>query len=373
MEENRAKILIRKYLSGNCTPEEKIIVESWYTKELSSLEDKSPVPAYDEVEQEIWNKLPHQNKSLMAKMWVRITIAASLFIFVAAGFYFIEKQERSFQKSQFTQYNIIAGSTKAILILSDGKRVELTNAKNGILANQGSAEIRKVPGGEISYTNTKPTSNGTSLYNTMTTPVGGQYRLVLADGTQVWLNAASSIRYPTAFEGNTRNVEVTGEAYFEVAHDSARPFRVTTGNQTVEVLGTHFNISGYPDEPVTKTTLLTGSIRIAQSGKTVILKPGQQSQVNGQKGITVTDHANIEEAVAWKNGYFRFNNENIRSVMRKLSRWYDVDIEYRGLVSDEGFYGTISKYKTIIEVLEMIQQTKGVHFKIEGRRIIVIK
>ncbi|RKR80362.1 FecR family protein [Mucilaginibacter gracilis] len=370
MEHNRAKALIAKYLSGNCTPEEKIIVESWYTKELSAREDQLPEPDYDKLEQEIWDKLPQQKIGQTTKIWPRIAIAASVLLFLYTGFYFFEKRQRPLQTAQSIKHEIVPGSTKAVLILGNGKKLVLNNAKNGLLAMQGSAEVQKTATGEVIYTNTEPGTD-VPLYNTMTTPVGGEYRLTLADGTQVWLNAASSIKYPTAFKESERKVEITGEVYFEVAHDAAKPFLVITGKQTVEVLGTHFNINAYPDESTVKTTLLTGSIRISSVGKVALLKPGEQSQVNERGGITKLDHANIEEAVSWKNGYFRFNNENIRSVMHKLSRWYDVDIKYDGAVSDEGYYGTISKYKTISEVLEMLQQTKGVHFKIEGRRIVV--
>jgi ferric-dicitrate binding protein FerR (iron transport regulator) len=165
-------------------------------------------------------------------------------------------------------------------------------------------------------------------------------------------------------------VAITGEVYFEVAHNPAKPFRVATGSQTVEVLGTHFNINAYTDEAAMKTTLLEGSVKVLNAGQSALLKPGQQSLVDGNK-IQVIDHANTEEAIAWKNGYFRFNNEKIRSIMLKLSRWYDIDVEYEGETSDEGYYGTISRYKNISEVLEMLQQTKGVHFKIKGRRVTV--
>jgi transmembrane sensor len=370
MEKNRAKLLITKYLSGTCTPEEKIIVESWYAKELSKQKEPLPEPDYEEIEREIWNKLPQRNTAKISRMWVRIAVAASVLVCIYTGYYFFEQKQQSLLTAQNSNHEILPGSTKAVLILANGTKLDLNDAKSGLLANQGAAEVHKTATGEVTYTTTASDKSG-SLFNTMITPVGGEYRLVLSDGTQVWLNAASSIKYPTAFNERERKVEITGEVYFEVAHDASKPFRVITGKQTVEVLGTHFNINAYPDELAVKTTLLTGSIRISNAKKSALLKPGEQSQVNYKEGISIIGHANTEEALAWKNGYFRFNNENIRSVMHKLSRWYDVDVVYNGAVSDEGYYGTISRYKTIDEVLNMLRQTKGVQFKIEGRRIVV--
>nr|WP_315419102.1 FecR domain-containing protein [uncultured Pedobacter sp.] len=370
MEKNRAQLLIAKYVSGTCTPEEKIIVESWYAKELAKREDQLPEPDYEEIEREIWNKLPQRNTAKITRMWTRIAVAASVLVCIYTGYYFFELKQQSLQTAQNSKHEILPGSTKAVLVLANGTKLDLNDAKSGLLATQGSSEVVKTGSGQVTYTATTVNNPG-SLYNTMITPVGGEYRLILSDGTQVWLNAASSIKYPTTFNKYERKVEITGEVYFEVAHDASKPFRVITAKQTVEVLGTHFNINAYPDELAVKTTLLTGSIRISSAKKSALLKPGEQSQFNYREGISIIDHANTEEAVAWKNGYFRFNNENIRSVMHKLSRWYDVDVVYDGAVSDEGYYGTISRYKTIDEVLKMLQQTKGVQFKIEGRRIVV--
>jgi len=196
--------------------------------------------------------------------------------------------------------------------------------------------------------------------------------VVLSDGSKVWINSASSLRYPTAFTGNERKVELTGEAYFEVAHNPAKPFRVASRNQTVEVLGTHFNINAYDDEPAIKTTLLEGKVKVTAANNEVrFLQPGQQSALS--TGAFTVSAVETDEAVAWKNGQFMFENDNIQYIMRTLSRWYDVDVEYSGAIPDDTFGGGTSRFKNVSEVLNVLQLTGKVHFKIEGRKIIVSK
>ena len=210
-------------------------------------------------------------------------------------------------------------------------------------------------------------------YNTITTPKGGQYQVTLMDGTRVWLNAASSLHYPTVFKGSERSVQLTGEAYFEVAKNSKMPFRVTSNGQVTEVLGTHFNINSYPDEQGTTTTLLEGSVRIlnAKSDAAILLKPGQQSGSDASGKIKVAN-VNPEQFVAWKDGKFIFTNANIESIMRQVSRWYNVEIEYKGDASKEKFGGRTSRFTNVAELLEILELTDHVQFEIEGRRIIVM-
>jgi transmembrane sensor len=259
--------------------------------------------------------------------------------------------------------------------LADGKRIILTGAKNGTIAKDHNAIINKTADGQLVYqSDDKETaSSKRPAENLLQTPRGGEYHLILADGTNVWLNAASSIRYPTAFTGNDRRVEVTGEAYFEVAHNAAKPFRVTSKGQTVEVLGTHFNINAYDDEPGIKTTLLEGSVKVSNKDQKAILKPGQQAIVQSINNSIIIKNANTEEVVAWKNGYFLFDGEKIESIMRKVSRWYDVDVQYEQTMPDVAFGGSISRFENVSQLLEVLQRTGSVHFKIEGRRLTVMK
>lgn len=263
------------------------------------------------------------------------------------------------------------GVNKAILTLSDGSTVILDDAKNGQVAKQAGAQIAKLANGQLVYNSLKE-KPADIVFNTLTTPRGGQFKLKLPDGSTVWLNAVSSIKYPTAFIGNERKVEITGEAYFEVAHDAEKPFKVSVGEMEVIVLGTHFNINTYNDETTVKTTLLEGSVNLAKAGALVRLKPGQQAQTGNSQAIKVVNNVDIDQVVAWKNGYFSFYKSDLQTVMRQISRWYDVDISYEGKIPERQFGGKIDRNSNITEVLNILEESK-VHFKIEERKIIVLK
>jgi ferric-dicitrate binding protein FerR (iron transport regulator) len=210
------------------------------------------------------------------------------------------------------------------------------------------------------------------LYNTISTPKGGQYQVTLSDGSKVWLNAASSLRFPATFSGKERKVELTGEGYFEVAHNKKMPFHVTVNDLDVEVLGTHFNINAYADESAIKTTLLEGSVKVVKGNETKIIEPGEQASVTtSEDEINVKQQVDLEQVVAWKNGIFQFERADIESVMRQISRWYDIDVDYHGRVS-EHFGGTISRDVNISDVLKMLEMTGGVNFKIDGKKVIVM-
>lgn len=320
------------------------------------------------------------------------SIAAVFFIMAGIGAYlWINREVKNpaivKSKSDVIKNEVVPGGNKAMLTLSNGETIILDNAKNGVVATQAGIKIRKTANGQIIYDAAKPDKKASNLsYNIITTPRGGQYQIALPDGSKVWLNAASSLKFPASFSDKERIVEVTGEAYFEVAKVTSAssgtrvPFKVISGNQTVEVLGTHFNINAYPEEATINTTLLEGSVKIWQlsTHHSKHLNPGQQARVG--KSIQVAD-VDVRGAVAWKNGYFNFSHENIESVMRKISRWYNVDITYEGDITREGFVGSISKFEQVSQVLEMLQLTGSVHFKIEnskgentsgGRRIVVM-
>lgn len=221
--------------------------------------------------------------------------------------------------------------------------------------------------------NNNTTATTTPEFNTITTPRGGQYQVVLEDGTRVWLNAASSIRFPQAFIGVTREVELTGEAYFEVAKNKAKPFIVQANGTKVQVFGTHFNINAYGDNSNVTTTLLEGSVRMSSGSSAVMLAPGQQGDAVNGATIKVSP-ADIQQTMAWKNGLFIFHDLNITEVMKQVGRWYDVDVEYRDdEVKKNEFGGTISKYKNITELLDVMVLTRSIHYKIEGRRVIIMK
>lgn len=314
------------------------------------------------------------------RLWYRLGIAASIFIVLSVGlFYFLDKpdvQPLLTIDQTPKPAPVVPGGNKAILTLSDGSKIILDHAKNGVLANQAGVSIQKTSDGELLYKFSNSGDSGKQpaedvIYNKIETPKGGKYQVNLPDGSIVWLNSASSLRFPALFSGNTREVELTGEAFFDVAKNKNKPFKVMTKDQIVEVLGTRFNINSYGDEETIKTTLIEGSVKIIYKDKVVLLSPGQQFQPNELRPKVI--EADTEEVIAWKNGYFLFKDESIHSIMRKLSRWYDVEVTYAGEIPELGFGGNISRSKDIAEVLDALQLTNAVHFKIEGRRITVMR
>lgn len=318
----------------------------------------------------------------MQSVWRQISVAASILILLSTALYFYatRQPEKMASANQTPESKIVEpitpGGDKAVLTLSDGSRIILDNAKNGILANQAGVSIQKTSKGKLLYTFSNSSASAKDfhenvIYNKIETPAGGKYQVNLPDGSMVWLNASSSLRFPALFSGDTREVELTGEAFFDVAKNKNKPFKVITKDQIVEVLGTQFNINSYADEGSIKTTLIEGSVKIIYKDKVVLLTPGQQFQPKNLNVKVV--EADTEEVVAWKNGYFLFKNEDIQSIMRKLSRWYNVEISYSGEIPQVGFGGNISRSKDISEVLNVLQLTNAVHFKVEGRRIIVMQ
>lgn len=309
----------------------------------------------------------------LATAWLRYAAAAVIILF-GAGIYFWLQHKSPHQvadvpKSSFNTA-IKPGKEGAILTLADGRTVVLDSLGNGVIANQnGSTVVLK--NGRLTYEGGSAAAG--IAYNTMTTPKGRQFQLVLPDGTKAWLNAASSLRYPTVFTGREREVEVSGEVYFEVTKNARMPFRVKINEETgIEVLGTHFNINSYKDEASINTTLLEGSVRILNGKETAILKPGQQAQVAGrQSRIKVVNDANVEKVMAWKNGVFDFEDATLEEVMRQLERWYDIDVEYEKDVPKLEFIGKMGRDLTLSEVLRGLEMSK-VHVRIEGRKLIVL-
>ena len=381
MNKEQAQELLEKYKLGICTPEEKALLERWYLNEAA----RQPMPESPEnplkEEQLIWNRimeeLPRANKVRKLNLWYSISAAAAILIFISAGLYIgLHKAPvQQIANNRPLKNDIAPGGNKAILTLSGGEKIVLNDTHNGLLATENTTEIEKTADGKIIYTSSGATSETPALYNTVTTPRGGQFGIVLPDGSKVFLNAASSLTYPTTFNGNERRVELSGEAYFEVAHNASKPFKVSSNGQTVEVLGTHFNINAYSDEAVIKTTLLEGSVRVSKNGHLAILKPGDQAQsaydVSGSK-ITITQ-IDAENAVAWKNGLFVFDGDKIEHIMRMISRWYNVDVDYTGEKPDDDFGGTVSRFNNVSEVLKTLQLTGKVRFRIENNKITVSK
>lgn len=411
---SRFSYLFKRYTENNCTAEERnefiqMVKQEKNSSELDRLINNAVNTSQtdreitqekaDELFTRILNARP-DNKAIPmfpSKKNKRIWWAAAAIIILILGssaYYILNKNttRQIVQNKPIHEQlknDVAPGYKGAILTLSNGQQITLDSVGNGMLTAQGNTNILK-QNGKIVY-DEQSISESKVLYNTMTTPRGRQYSLVLADGTKVWLNAASSITFPTAFTGNERRVQITGEAYFEVApltlptaqagpkggHGRV-PFIVSISSPSgkldgaeVKVLGTHFNIKAYDDESAIKTTLLEGSVRVTKENFDALLKPGQEAVLDDKGGNFKVAVANIEEAMAWKNGLFEFNNMGIKSIMRQLSRWYDIEVVYQGDMADKSFSGVISQNSNLSQLLKMLQLTKEVRFKVEGTMVIV--
>jgi transmembrane sensor len=371
MQDKDAQKIIDSYNAGTATEVEKALVEGWYVKTAD--EDVHVNEAHlSALKNEIYQSLPIHTEKAPIKLWPRIAAVASILLILSFGTYFLLHKQPPQQYAQIKVQDIGPGGNKAVLHLANGHKISLSDASNGELNKQGGSSIKKTADGSVVYASKH--IDGAMVYDTLTIPCSGTYHLTLSDGSKIWLNATTSIRYPESFSGKERKVELLyGEAYFEVVHDSKMPFRVTNGNQIIEDIGTHFNVSAYENENEIKTTLLEGAVRVSVNGYVKMLKPGQQSIVQSINSPIIIKEANTEEAVAWKNGYFRFNDEKIEPIMRKLSRWYNIDVVYEGPITNEGFYGKISRFRNISGVLNLLKGSKGVHFKVEGRRVTVMQ
>ena len=374
--------IVKKHLKGKASQDEASFLEMYYGQFEKEPSVTSLMPNNEKVnlEKELLESILQRtvNKqetfSLNKISWFKQLAAALVLLFVGLGAYYIFG---SLNNTITTQKNTIAvvktdlppGGNKAILTLSNGSTIVLDTSKNGLLAHQSNTQIVKTGKGQLSYTNLNK-EDKELVFNSITTPRGGEYQLVLPDGTKVWLNAASSIRFPVAFVGKERRVSITGEAYFEVAKDKNKPFIVSSSNMNIQVLGTHFNVSSYHDESIIKTTLLEGAVKINNRNSVVYLTPGQQSQLNDKGQLSVKEDVDLNREVAWTKGQFNFNSNTIQEIMQQLGRWYDVEVVYQGKVSNETFSAVIKRSSNISQVLKLMENS-GVKFTIEGKRIYV--
>ncbi|MBX3255164.1 MAG: FecR domain-containing protein [Chitinophagaceae bacterium] len=310
-----------------------------------------------------------------------IAAAAGMVLVVTTLYLFLGNEKDSLHQvsatnqSSVDQLPVKPGGNKAYLTLSDGTVVNLDSMATGSFTTQGSARIVKSDNGQLEYVFSKE-KNPVPVYNTITTPKGGKYKIILPDGTSVWLNAGSSLKFPVAFAGKSRNVYLQGEGYFEVSKDPLMPFYVNAGNSRVEVLGTHFNVNAYEDENAVTTTLLEGKVKVDQTGTagntpaSVVLRPGEQADLSKSGKITTRRDVNTGEVVAWKEGFFDFKNIPVPDLMRQIVRWYDVDVEYRGEVPDTKLTGKISRDVNLDKLIDMLQYA-GLNMKVEQRKIMI--
>ncbi|MDI3320870.1 DUF4974 domain-containing protein [Pinibacter sp. MAH-24] len=387
------KALLTRYLDNECTPEELSEIMNYLSKEESdtllqsvlrdniaegplsseSIAEKASGRILNElmVTVEVAPVVPFYKRTKYYKVAAAM-IAIVVSILYTIGFRQKEQTKIVAQTGYCNRFknDVAPGSNKATLILGDGSAIDLDNANNGTLTKQGGVEVVK-SGDKLSY----KTSNSITdeiVYNTIVTPRGGQYQLQLPDGTKVWLNAATKLKFPAAFVGKERHVEIEGEAYFEVAQNISKPFTVGVHNGEVQVLGTNFNIMAYREEAAINTTLLQGSVKFRTATDSSMLRPGQQSQLCNDGKIKINKSADVDAVMAWKNGAINFCNADLKTVMRQLSRWYDVDIDYQNTSFNLHFVGELPRSLSLIEVLKALELTGNLHFGIEGKKIVVL-
>ncbi|MBO9151505.1 FecR family protein [Chitinophaga sp. GCM10012297] len=384
--QQRIAVLLKKAADATATAEELQELADLVQQDLTgerSLEmetmlrnDAAPAQPYDEAH---WNRLADTilsaDRPQPAKVitWRAGAWAAAVMLLLASSLTFwLLRKPASVKEPALAaqpQKDIAPGGNRAVLTLGDGTEISLDSAGSGLLAQQGNAKVIKTGNGELQYNASQ--DGGHSVFNTIATPRGGQYTITLPDGSRVWLNASSSLRYPTVFNGKGRVVELQGEAYFEVAKQPGQSFVVKVDEMEVKVLGTHFNIMAYDDEPEVKTVLLEGAVEVKKAGVARKLKPGQGASLDRQSGVLeLMSGVNTEEAVAWKNGFIQLEGNDIRSAMRQIARWYDVEVVYKGNVPAH-FTGIVPRNVPVSQVLKMLELTGEVHFEIGDRQIIV--
>ena len=371
--ENKEEQILERFASGTATDEEKALVSDWILFGRFSEFNLSETAVKASLDS-IASRLPLASRTRKITPWSRIVAAASIVLVATIGIYFYNKSTTQNYDQVALENSIVPGNDKATLTLDDGSRIDLTAAAVGSVAVQKGVKILKTADGQLAYEFTGE-AKGTTGFNTVATPNGGQHQVLLPDGSKVWLNAASSLKFPVSFASSgQRRVELSGEGYFEVAKDKQHPFVVASTGQTIEVLGTHFNVNAYGDGGSSKTTLLEGAVKLlAANGSSKVMAPGQQVSFDHAAGFKVSS-VDVSESVAWKEGYFMFNKESLGNIMLSISRWYDITIEFKNDdIKDDPFWGTVSRFAKVGDVLKVLERTGEVHFKIEGRKIIVSK
>lgn len=345
------------------------IEEDWNSSEMGDQQELGRL-----MHEQISKAISKPGKIIDLRYFVKYAAAVVAVIAVTLAIYFFNLKKQPLPVEQMSSLNTVkdvpAGGNKATLTLSDGTQVSLTDAKNGKLLSESGITVTKTADGQLAYqVNEGSGRNSAADFNTIATPKGGQYQILLSDGSKVWLNAASSIKFPTKFKGAERNVELIGEAYFEISKNKDMPFNVVANGTKVIVLGTHFNVAAYRGEGGVKTTLVEGSVALNKGKVTTLLKPGQQGVATSGGSFDVTE-ADVKSVMAWKNGYFMFNNADLPDVMRQLSRWYDVDVVFENNGRKYEFVGEINRSYSLVKVLKILELS-GVQFELKDRTLIV--
>jgi transmembrane sensor len=372
LDNDEADRLIKKYLAGTCTPEEWAQVEDWYNRVYDMHGEDYQRPDLDRIKKQLDRRVLWRSRRKISL--TRYVTAAAILMFLSFGIvWHFQSLDTTPQTELTSRYgdDVLPGRNRATITLADGRVIDLDSATNGLLAQEQGASITKDENGLITY---EAQSDGlgarAAAFNTIATPRGGQYRITLPDGTKVWLNAESSLKYPTNFTSGERKVTLEGEAYFEVAPNAKQPFLVQSGSQQVTVLGTQFNVYAYANERTEVTTLVEGtvSVRNAASGKELTIKPNQQVTNNGSDLSMQT--VDVQDYTAWKDNYFQFSGTELSDAIRQLERWYDLEVDY-ATIPEGKLYARINRDRKLSTILFTIEKTSGIKFRIEGRRLTI--
>ncbi|MGV3642062.1 MAG: FecR domain-containing protein [Adhaeribacter sp.] len=380
--------LLRRYLAGELNPAEVAEMEQWLAaapenrqlaeklqhqqqvnQDLKNLSELDVNQAWAQVRARAENRLPATPAWWQRPAWRRLAAAVALLLLALGGLLFLERQPREMQTRAVLQPVRQPSSDQATLTLENGEVLALDALAEGTVRTYPGLKISKHQGRVIYEISSRGAEKGVVGFHTISTPRGGQHELLLPDGSRVWLNASSSLRFPSAFTGRWRQVELKGEGYFEVAPDKQHPFQVVVGNGKVQVLGTRFNVMAYEEEKIVTTTLLEGAVALHRDGKLLELKPGQQGRWEAGHSHLLRGTADLEQALAWKNNLFYFNDAGLQTVMRQLARWYDVEIVYPETVPQVHFNGQLSRSTSLVQVLDLLQRSGGIRLELHGRQV----
>ncbi|NML38772.1 DUF4974 domain-containing protein [Chitinophaga sp. G-6-1-13] len=386
------KQLLDKYLAGNINAAEReqlgaLLASDEHWNNLKALidEDWEQLPAetdvVDPLGQSMYERIQEQafaGKHILQpvyvskrKWWVAASVAALITVSATLYYFNTKSGHRQSETARVQQNDVGPGGDKAILTLANGEKIMLDSGRQGVIVSQSGLTIQKNGAGQIEY-HVSARQNTPVEFNTITTPPGGQFLIVLPDGSRVWLNSCSSLHFPTDFRELQRDVDLQGEAYFEVAENAHHPFHVTVNNKiNIKVLGTRFNVMAYPDEENIRTTLLQGAVQLWNDNKPLLLKPGEEGRYNRNQSTLVAIAANEEEALAWKNGYFSFEHADLKSIIRQLARWYDLEIVYEGPVPEKRFAGMIPRNGALSGTLNVLRGM-GVDSRLNGKKLVIM-